>query len=337
MTVGIVSYGSYIPRLRIARTEYQKAWGSCGADIKEKAVPEFDEDTLTMGIEAAKECLRNSPTVSIGALAIASTSFPYEEKVMSGTVAAMLDLPERLFSTEHGQSMRAGSEAFITAAQLLGNGNGGQALVIVSDAPRALPKDTIEHGLGAGAAAFVLGTEDIIAEIEYVNSFVSENMGERYRIDGNSFLNDIGVKGFTGIAFNELVTKAIKDVMQHMNRTAADYDFLVVQETDGKRVKSLAKKLGFSEEKVNPGLLYAQTGDTGAASTMLSLAAVLDEAKNGDKILLVSYGSGSGSQAVSFQVIGNPVGNQRLSVRKKLENKKYIDYVQYLKLKRQIM
>ena len=336
MTVGIVSYGAYVPRLRISRAEYQKAWGSCGADIKEKAVPEFDEDTLTMGVEAAKNCLRNIGTGNIGSLALASTSFPYEEKVLSGTVASMLGLSEHLFTAEYAQSTQAGLEAFITTAQVLENARFDRAMVISSDAPVALPKDTIEHGLGAGAAAFLLGKENIIAEIEYCTSYVAENMGERYRINGKNFISDIGIKNFTGIAFSELATKAAHDVFQTLGRNSKDYRFFVIQEMDGKYPRSIARKLGFSEEQINPALLYTQIGDAGAAGALLSLASVLDVAVVGDKILMVGYGSGAGSKAISFNVKAN---RERMNVplRQQLEKKKSIDYVQYLKLKRQII
>jgi len=335
VTVGIVSYGAYIPRLRISREEYQKAWGVCGADIKEKTVMEFDEDTLTMGVEAAKDCLRNVDSVNIGSLALASTSFPYEEKVLSGTIASMLGLSKHLFTAEYTQSTQAGLEALITSAQALENAKFNSAMVIASDAPIALPKNTIEHGLGAGAAAFLLGKENIIAEIEYVTSYVAENMGERYRLDGNNFISDIGVKSFTGIAFSELAIKAARDVFQTLGRTSKDYRFFVIQEMDGKSPKSISKKLGFGEEQVIPGLLYGQIGDTGAAGTLLSLNSVLDVAEAGDKILMIGYGSGAGSKGISFNV-KDKKERMNASLRQRLEIKKSINYVQYLKLKRQI-
>lgn len=338
MGIGIISFGSYIPRLRLGRGEYQKAWGSCAADIKEKAVMDYDEDTLTMGIEAAKQALRSGINpLDIQALALASTTFPYEEKVLSGTFAGMLGLPEKLFCSEHGQSTRAGTEALLSAVGVLREPALDKALVIAADAPSAQPKDTLEHGLGAGSAAVVLGKENIIAEIEHFNSFVSESMGERFRLEGNSYLTDIGVKGFTGIAFTRLVSLAVKDMLAVMGRAPADYRFLIIQENDGKTPKSLGKKLGFSEEQMTPGLIYAQTGDTGASSVLLSLTAVLEQAKPEDNILLVSYGSGAGSQAISLKVTSELQDSVRGNLQNQLSNKRSIDYVQYLKLKRQIL
>ena len=252
-------------------------------------------------------------------------------------MAAMLDLPERLFCSEHGQSMLAGTEAFLTAAVLLRDEAYREALVIASDAPSANPGDTIEHGLGAGAAAFVLGKTDPIAEVEYFCSYVGESMGERFRIKGNSLLTDIGVKGFTGLPYSRLVSLGVGDVMKALNRSPSDYRYVVMQETDGRTAKSLAQKLGFQEEQVLPGLLYARIGDTGAGSVLLSLAAVLDEARPGDRILAVSYGSGAGSQAMSLKVNTAAGKSGRRTLQGKIENSKPIDYVHYLKLKRQIL
>jgi len=336
MSIGIVSYGSYVPRLRLSRAEYLKAWGSCGADIKDKAVMDFDEDTLTMAVEAAKEALGDGTAADkVGIICLASTRFPYEEKVMSSTAGEILGLPGRLLATEHGQSTRAGSEAFITAASLLQNDQSTYAMVLVADAPQADVKETLDHGLGAGAAAFILGKENLIAEIEQYNSFVSESMGERYRLEGGNILRDIGVRGFTSAAYKKTVSLAVKDMLELTNSKASDYRYLVLQETDGKSAKSIAKSLGFSDDQISPGLLYGQIGDTGASSTMLSLAAVLDQAQLGDRIMLASYGSGAGSQAISLKVVA-PI-KHLMSVNDRLQTKKSIDYIGYLKLKRQIL
>lgn len=337
MGIGIVGYGSYVPRLRLNRAEYIKAWGSCGADINEKAVMDFDEDTLTMALEAAKEAFEVGVTADkVGILSFASTSFPYEEKVMSSTAAEVLGLPGRLLSTEHGQSTRAGSEAFITASSLLKNDQSAvYAMVLAADAPQAEVKETMDHGLGAGAAAFILGKENLIAEIEQYNSFVSESMGERYRLDGSNSLHDIGVRGFTSAAYKKTVSVAVKDMLELTNSKAGDYRYLVLHETDGKSAKSIAKSLGFSEDQISLGLLYGQIGDTGASSVLLSLTAVLDQAQQGDRILLASYGSGAGSQAISLRVIAP--SKHRSSLQDRLQAKKAIDYIKYLKLKRQIL
>ncbi|RKO65501.1 hydroxymethylglutaryl-CoA synthase [Desulfofundulus salinus] len=338
MAVGIVGYGAYLPRLRITKKEYQQAWGNCAAGIKEKTVMDFDEDALTMGVEAAKEALKcgiNPEEIEI--LCWASTNPPYQEKMVSGAAAVMLGLREDVIATEHGQSIRAGSEALLTAWAFLSAGSGRNALVIAADAPRACPRESIEHGLGAGGVAYILGTENLIAEIDGFNSFVSEMLGERFRPAGDNNLRDIGVRAFTFASYNQLVTRAVQSLMEKLGRKPSDYTYLVIQEIDGRSAKSVAKKLGFDEEQLAPGLLYEQTGDTGASSALLSLAAVLNQSKPGEKILLAAYGSGAGSMAVSLTVTGMSLKEGRNTVRKQLDaNKTYLGYTQYLQVKRYI-
>lgn len=338
MSVGIVSYGAYLPRFRITRREYQQTWGNCAASIKEKIVMDFDEDTLTMGIEAAQEALKcgiNPEEIEI--LCWASTNPPYQEKMISGAAAVMLGLREDIMVTEHGQSTRAGSEALLTAWALLSAGSGRNALVVAADVPRACPRESIEHGLGAGGVAYILGKENFIAEIDGFNSFVCEMLGERFRPAGDNNLRDIGVRAFTLASYNQMVSRALQSLMEKLNKKPSDYNYLVIQEIDGRSANMVAKKLGFEEKQLAPSLLYEQTGDTGASSALLSLAAVMDQSKPGEKILLAAYGSGAGSMAVSLTVTGEPFKDRENTFKKQLDKSKiYLDYVQYLQVKRYI-
>lgn len=333
---GIVSYGTYLPRLRITEEEYKKAWGNCAAGIVEKTVPDSDEDALTMGIAAARRALGFPDKIyAVDILTWASTSYPYAEKLTAGATAAMLGLPDGLLSTEHGQSTRAGAEAFLTALAYLRAQMGKTALVIAADAPCAHPRDPLEHGLGAAAAAFVLGGENIIAEVEGYTSFVAEQLGERYRPEGEDYLTDIGVRQFTLDAYNRLISRSVKDLLRILNARPEDYRYFVVHQADGRAARSLALQLGFREEQFAPGMLFRQTGDVGVCSTLLGLAALLEVGVPGDRILVAAYGSGAGSLAISLRVTGGISGFKRLpGVREQLEDKKYINYIQYLKLKK---
>jgi hydroxymethylglutaryl-CoA synthase len=333
MEVGIVSYGTYFPGLRITRSEYLKALGSCGANFSEKTVADFDEDTLTMGIAAAKDALAagiNPQEISL--LTWASTSPPYSEKLLSGSIAEMLGLKKNLFSAEYGQSTRAGGEAFLTAVSLVKGGFGQKALVIVADAPRANVKDPIEHGLAAGSAAFILGTENLLAVVDNFVALVQENLGERFRKAGSGEIKDIGVKTFTGEAYQKLITKAITELLEKENLKPADYNYAVLHEIESRLPLKAGKKLGFTDEQMLPGLLYENTGDTGAASPFLSLAAVLDRAKPGEKVIVATYGSGAG--VIAFSLTVKKPAN-RVPVREKLASgKKYLNFIQYLIVKR---
>ena len=333
MEIGIISYGTYFPSLRITRAEYQKALGSCGASFSEKTVADFDEDSLTMGIAAAKDALAegiNPEEISL--LAWASTSPPYSEKSLSGSLTEMLGLRKNLFSTEHGQSTRAGGEAFLTAISLLKGGFGQKALVIIADSARANVKDPIEHGLAAGSAAFILGRENPLAVVDGFAAQVQENLGERFRKAGSNDLKDIGVKTFTSKAYENLMANTVNELMEKENQKPADYNYIILHEMDNRLPLKVGKKLGFREEQIIPGQLYENTGDTGAASPFLSLAAVLDQAKPGEKIIVAVYGSGAGTLAFSLTVRR---AVDKIPLREKLNyDKKYLNFIQYLKVKR---
>lgn len=333
MQAGIISYGAYFPSLRIRAGELAQAWGSSAGGWQEKTVLDYDEDTLTMAIEAAKTALSaTGEPKAIDLLTWASTNPPYSEKVLTGTIAEMLNLSSGLLASEHNQSSRAGGEAVLVAAGLLRAGMARRALVLCADSPRANPRDSIEQALAAAGVAFVLGQDQPLATIEGFAAASQENLGERYRGQGQE-LRDIGVRTFTGQAYFQLGSRAIGELLQQLGRTPAQYQYLVLQEIDQRSPGKLAQKLGFSAEQLQAGRFYDQVGDCGAASALLGLAAVLDQAQPGSNILVLTYGSGAGALAFSLQV--KRQASPRRTVRQQLEQKRaYLTYSRYLQVKK---
>lgn len=193
--IQVISYGVYVPALRVSSSEIAKALGAyAGAGIKKKALPEVDEDAFTMAVEAAKEALEGINTLGAGEdasllsiqagrgsvgdkpgesasragtgaslgpsdidyVAFASTTLPYEEKSFAGALAECLGIPKTAFVGEFGSSTRAGTEALISAASAVRSGAFRLALVVVSDCPGGGPRNPVEQAAGAGAVAFVL-------------------------------------------------------------------------------------------------------------------------------------------------------------------------------------
>jgi len=334
MAVGISGYGAYVPRMRIKREDYAKAWGSFSASgVGEKSVMGFDEDVLTMAAKAAKRAMDSVPVAPerITRFSLASTSPPYLEKVLSGTVMVGTGVPSGAFASDHTTSTRAGTEAILACSEHLFVNPSGRALVVASDSPRASMWDPVEHGLGAGAAAFVLSSEDLIAELEGHASYVSEHFGERFRTAGEDRIRDLNVKRFSESSFVGNVTRAGNAVMKKLGTKPEDYGHVVLQQPDARAPASAAAKMSFKDEQLANGLVAKYLGDLGAASVPVGLAAALDSAKVGDRILVISYGSGAGSDALSFKVVADRRATP--SVRAEAERKDYIDYIQYLKIK----
>ncbi len=334
MTLGISGYGVAIPRLRIKREDYAKAWGSfSAAGVNEKAVAGFDEDMLTLATKVSQRALESVPMTAdqVTRFAFASTTPPYTEKLLSGTILAGLGASGETYATDHISSTRAGTEALLAGFEhLMGNPN-GHALVAAADAPLASMWDPIEHAMGSGAAAFALSGFAMIAELEGSASFVSEYFGERFRPREENQTRDLNVKKFSEGSFVTNTTKAASALMKKLGRKPDDYAHVVIQQPDARAPASAAAKLGFQDSQLAAGMVSVNLGDLGAASTPVGLAAALEASKVGDRILVVSYGSGAGSDALSFKVVSDR--KPAFTVSKESARKEYVDYVQYLKLK----
>ncbi|WP_347491206.1 3-oxoacyl-[acyl-carrier-protein] synthase III C-terminal domain-containing protein [Desulfoscipio sp. XC116] len=335
MAKSIMSYGVYLPYLRIKRDEYLNALGGCSAGMREKTVLDIDEDVTTMAVEAARNALAGLDISCVGVLTLASTHFPYQEKEMSGTVVEALGLNNNVLTAQHANSTTAGTQAILSALGLMEQTDRPYALVIISDAPASGADMDIEHGFGAGACAFVLAKNKPGLTFEAVYACSNEAMGLRYRLPGETDIRDIGVKAYAAKDYNATVKAAVTGLVSKTGRGLADYNHVILHQSDAKTAAALGKKMGCSEEQLKESQVYAQLGDTGAASPLLALCRVLEAAAAGDSIIVCSYGSGSGSQALSFN-LNQAVTTETNPWRAALEYKKYISYVQYLKLKKSI-
>ncbi len=334
MAIGISGYATCIPRLRIKKEEYAKAWGSfSAAGVAEKSVMGFDEDVLT---EAAKASKRALEAASVGPekitrFALASTSAPYVEKLLSGTVIVSVGMPNTAFSSDHTTSARAGTEAMLACFEHLGANPAGKAVVAAVDAPTASMWDSFEHPLGAGAAAFLLSGENLIAEFEGAVSNASEYFGERFKTRDDTTLHDLNVKKFEESSLIANTTCAGNALMKKLGRKCEDYQHVVIQQPDARVPATVSARMKFTDAQIASSLVAKFLGDLGAASTPVGLAAALDVAKVGERILVISYGSGAGSDALSFKVVGDR--KSPFKVQAGADRKEYIDYVKYLKIK----
>jgi hydroxymethylglutaryl-CoA synthase len=333
LALGISGYGVAIPRLRIKREDYAKAWGSfAAAGVNEKSVLGFDEDMLTLAAKVAKRALDSVPLAPsrVTRFAFASTTPPYAEKLLSGTILAGIGARPEAFVSDHTSSTRAGTEALIAGFEHLAANPSGTSLAAAADAPLASMWDSIEHAMGAGAAAFVLSQDEVLADFEGSASFASEYMGERFR-PRDETLRDLNVRKFNEGSYVTNTTQAASALLKKLGRKPEDYAHVVFQQPDARVPSTAAGRLGFTDAQLAAGLISAYLGDLGSASVPVGLAAALDVAKPGERILLVSYGSGAGSDALSFRVIAER--KSLFPVQAEAAKKEYVDYVQYLKLK----
>ena len=338
--LGVTGYGAYVPRFRIRVSEIARVWGRSGADIveslgvREKAVAEADEDAITMAVEAGRCALTRAgiDPLRVGALFVGSESHPYAVKPSGTVVAEALGLPRNLFLADYQFACKAGTAALINAYSLVKSGEAKFAVGIGSDTAQGRPGDPLEYTAGCGAAAFVIGSEPV-ATIEGVYSYTTDTSdfwrrpGEKYPSHGHRFTGEPG--------YFAHISGACRGLMEKLGLRAADIDLVVFHMPNGKFPVRAYRQFGFEQDKWLPGLVVKDIGNTYAGSSLLGLCALLDIAKTGQRILLVSYGSGAGGDAISFVVTDRieEVRGKAPLVRELIERKQYVDYATYAKMR----
>jgi len=303
--VGIVGYGAYVPRFRLPAKEVARVWsdGSGGLPIKEKAVAGLDEDTITMSIEAARNALARAAIdpQEIRAVWVGSESHPYAVKPSSTIVGEAIGATPSIQAADLEFACKAGSEAVVMGMGLVGSGMGQYALAIGMDTAQGRPGDALEYTAASGGAAFIVGpAEESLAVYEATLSHVTDTPDfwrrayAHYPSHGHRFTGEP--------AYFEHVTSAGRRLMDEMGATPADYTYAVFHQPNTKFPQRAAEILGFTPEQIKTGLLVPVIGNTYAGSSLIGLTAILDEAQPGDRILMVSFGSGAGSDAFSIRV-----------------------------------
>jgi len=303
--VGIVGYGAYVPRFRLPAAEVSKMWtgGAGGVPIKEKAVNGLDEDVITMSIEAARNALNRGQInpQEIRAVWVGSESHPYAVKPSSTIVAEAIGAVPNTLAGDWEFACKAGTEAMQAAIGFVGSGMAKYAFSIGMDTAQGRPGDALEYTAAAGGAALLIGpAAESVAIIEGSYSFVTDTPDFWRRAHANYPSHG---DRFTGEpAYFKHVTGAAEALMEALGTQSADYDWAVFHQPNAKFPQRVAKSLGFSPEQIAPGLLSPRIGNTYSGSTMIGLTAILDVAEPGDRILMVSYGSGAGSDAFDILV-----------------------------------
>jgi hydroxymethylglutaryl-CoA synthase len=303
--VGIAGYGAYVPRYRLPGSEVARVWmgESGGSPVKEKAVPGPDEDTATMSVEAARNALARAQIdpQAIRAVWVGSESHPYAVKPTSTIVAEAIGAGPSIQAADWEFACKAGTEAFQAALGFVGSGMAEYALVIGMDTAQGRPGDALEYTAAAGGAAYILGpAERSLALIEGSYSFVSDTPdffrrpGQHYPQHGSRFTGEP--------AYFQHVVAAARQLMTLLGATPEDYAHVVLHQPNPKFPQRAAKQLGFQPKQFQTGLLCPVVGNTYAGSSLLGLTAILDAAEPGDRLLLVSFGSGAGSDAISLRV-----------------------------------
>jgi hydroxymethylglutaryl-CoA synthase len=342
---GIIGYGAYIPRNRIKVEEIAKVWGADapsykkGLMLEEKSVPSPDQDTITMSVEAARHALRRAAIDprQIGAVYIGSESHPYAVKPSGTVLAEAIGATPECHTADLEFACKAGSEGMFIALNLVRSGAVKYGLAVGADTSQGAPGDALEYSAAAGAAAFLFGTDDLVAEAVETYAFMTDTP-DFWRREYMYYPRHGG--RFTGDpAYFKHVTGAAQGIMAKAKLKPADFAYVVFHQPNGKFPLRAGELLGFARKQIEPGWLVNRLGNTYSGSSPLGLTATLDIAQPGDLILMVSYGSGAGSDAFVWRVRDriHQVRDLAPRTRDLLDrNKVYLDYGVYAKYRRKI-
>ncbi len=294
-SVGITAYGGYIPRLRMSRKSIAQAnvWVDPGlmAHAKsERSMCDYDEDTITMAVEAGRDCTRGMNRQNIESVFMASTTMPFDDRQNSTVVAEALGLKENIATLDVSHSQRAATSGLSAALKGI-SANGGETLFVASEQRQtkcATPKELL---YGDAAAAITLGTGNLIARFLGANS-INVDMVDHFRSKGARFDYEWEERWIREEGYFKIVPAAVKGVLEKTGIAPGSIDHFVLPCVIRGVRETLAKKMGMKPEAVRDNLM-AGCGETGAAHSLVMLVDALQDAKPGEKLLVVGFGQGA--------------------------------------------
>lgn len=334
MSCGIVGYGIYLPHYRIKLSDIPAAWDLPSGLTGEKTVPWYDEDAITMGVEAGQNALKHAEIdpAEIDALFFATVTNPYLIKQGSGIIASVLGVRNEAFVADITGSVSSCTKALVNCITMLESNKVNYGLVIASDMLVGEPGSDEELFLSSGAGALVLGKENLIAEIEGIYSYETEftdtwqNVRDPYpRRTIERFIREHG--------YIKHIVEAGRGLLEELGIKAEDFNYAVFSQPNPRDPLRAMHALGFKEEQLSLGMICSLIGDTGSSSLFIALSRVLDKAKPKERILGISYGNGH-SDALSIITLDKIEEKRQNIVEKYLERKIYVDYAHYLHLNR---
>ena len=328
---GITSFGAYIPFYRLSRDLVASAWGR-GSLKGERSVANHDEDSLTMGVEAASDCLRGLNRDDIDSILFATTSAPYKEKSSAGLSATVLDLGRQVTTADFANSLRAGTNALRSAWDSIRAGSARAGLVIAADCRLGYPRSDQEQWFGDGAAAIALGKHRVIATIEE-SLAINNEITDSWRNDEDRYVRTAEARFVINEGYMAVMGELLAAIVEKSGINPSGFSKLLMPSPDSRSAAQVAKKVGFNPETQLYDGLLSTVGHCGAAHPLMLLVSALESSKPGDTILMASYGDGA--EAFVLRVTSEIVQiSRRRGIREHLRNKQNLmSYSKFLSFK----
>lgn len=334
--IGITSYGGYIPKLRLDRMMmYQAIAWFAPAVISvaqgERSVCNWDEDSLSMAVEASRDCLIGVDRKALDAVYLCSTTLPYADRQNAGIVKEALNLGDSISTADFTSSLKAGTTALLAALDAVAAGSKKNVLVAATDKRESKAAYFYEMWFGDGAGALTVGSENVIAEFKGAYS-VSHDFPDHYRGTGYKYDYMWEERWMRDEGYTKIIPEAVNGIFKKLGITMADVDKFVFPCYFKRDHTGIAKKLGADKDKLIDNL-HNVCGETGTAHPFVMLAVALETAKPGDRILVCGFGQGC--DALYFQVTDNIT---KLAPRKSVtgclkDKRKMPNYQKYLKFR----
>ncbi|MBN1104779.1 MAG: OB-fold domain-containing protein [Deltaproteobacteria bacterium] len=309
MDIGVTAYGVYIPRYRMDRKVIRGAmgWFNPAGLPGEKAVANYDEDSITMAVAAAWSCL-DGKAAGIKSLCFATTTHPYGEGEGAAIIGTVLGLSQRMRTADFGGSLKSGTSALLAASESVKSGSVESALVCAADSRLGRPGTANEMMFGDGAAALTIGREGVMATLE--GSFsVSYDFPDYRRLGSDSYVSSVEERFIREEGYAKFLQEAIRGLLTRFGVKPESFAKVGFPCLHVGQFSAIGKRLGFQQDQLHSPLLTT-TGEMGAASPLVLLAGMLDNAKPGDNLLLASYGNGA--EALWWKVT-EEIGKKRRS------------------------
>ncbi|MBI3795659.1 MAG: OB-fold domain-containing protein [Deltaproteobacteria bacterium] len=288
--IGITSCGYHVPFCRLEREKIGQAWAR-RAGKGERAAIYFDEDALTLGLEAAQRCLEEKGKSGIDALYFASTSAPFWQRSSASFMAAACDLPAECETMDFAGSLRSATSALRAGVDALNSGRLSRVLIAAGEVRAGQPEEGEEEWFGDAGSAVMVGCEGVIAEILGMASR-SDDFLDEWRRDTDGFVQTQSSRFTTERGYQASLVAVGKALLQKQGVQPQDCAKIILPSPDGRAHVNAAKRLGFQDAQIhNP--LFQEVGACGSAAPFLLLAAALETAKPGDRLLVLAYGDGA--------------------------------------------
>jgi 3-hydroxy-3-methylglutaryl CoA synthase/uncharacterized OB-fold protein len=323
---GIVSYGSYVPYRRLKRGAIAQVLG-VAAGKGERSVASFDEDSVSMAVEALRDAMRGAPGSGVQGLLFATTTAPYAEKLNAAIVGAAAQLPAEIRAADLTGSVRAGLSALLQAADAVGSG-ASHAAVAMADCRLAAPEGRAEQTNGDGAAAFIVGTRDTIAEIE-ASASVTREFLDTWRAPGERFAHTWEERFALTQAYTPMIVGVIRRLLAKAKVAASDLSRIVIDAPNARAIDEAVRALKLDPARIAEPFA-ATIGQTGAAHAGMMLAGALPGAKLGDRILVAAAGEGADALLLRMTPAAAHFRPHH-SVGGMIESKGDVSYANYLK------